>query len=148
MQTVQHAGDQSPGDQVSAGDYGIFANPGRISLSKIGWLRPVGSGFLAKVEQASTENISYVRLEISEFRLSQASALFLLQGASVRTLFSSTHFAESLERGLFELVNADVPRLWRPPPTIQKLILATNIQGADRYSAEEVFKELLLREIL
>jgi hypothetical protein len=90
-------------------------------------------------------------MEIQGLVLSHAASLFLLQGASLRQLFTDVVLAcphcTHLEcNHFYSVVFAEPPMLWRPPPTISRLVLARIIERPVDMSPEAVLSELFSAE--
>lgn len=132
--------------------HGIFKDPGGvIEVLKPGWVHPVATTVLSSPPVATRcerGGISYLRVEISNLKLSQASALLLLQGASIRSLFSDVLLSLGQDAPHFySLIYASVPCLWRPPPVVDRAVFAWVIDRPVDVHPEKLFQDLFLAEL-
>lgn len=70
--------------------------------------------------------VSYTSLELRDVRLSHTAVLYLLQGASLRQLFTSTYLGDN-EKAHFWFAFAVVPQLDRLPVVLPRVVLAADV---------------------
>lgn len=134
-----------------AGAQGLPARAGevgRVFVHKAGWAQPVGHGRIeGELEKFETEDFTALRLELRDFYLSHAAALFLLQGASLRNLFDNVVIGVG-ERApdVYSLAVATPARLFVPPPRATKVVLAHILERPVNITPDEIFTRLFREE--
>lgn len=120
----------------------------RVFVHKAGWAQPVGSGRLGgALERFETEDFAALRLELLDFHLSHAAALFLLQGASLRDLFDNVVVAVGENPpDVYSLAVATPARLFVPPPRVTKVVLAHILERPASLTPDEIFSRLFREE--
>ena len=152
MSTTQHEGDlgaealpSTRAKGIHQGSHGV-----RFEVFKPGWSQSVGYTFHSSplVERLEKEDCACLRVELRDFYLSQASALYLLQGASLRQLLSDVVLsARDHAPDVYSLVLASPVKLHHPPPRIGVVVLAHILERPATVSPENLFKQLFLQEL-
>jgi len=113
------------------------------SLQKLGWNTSIGDAeHLGPPVFFEEKDYSYYRVEVKDIRLSHAAALFLLQGASLRDLFSDV----VIDGGVYLLAFSEMPQLYVPPPTVPRVVLVRVVDRAVSLSPENLLQNLFLKE--
>ncbi len=124
-------------------------------LQRLGWAKPVAlfKTYTAEMREVRTESGKFVKAiihRLEDVRLTQTSALFLLQGASLQMLFDTTLLpptvmpASSHKVRPFLLVRSEFPDLVSPVPQIGHVHLAMLMQVDPDVPIEEVRQALFL----
>ena len=126
-----------------------------IEVRRPGWPHPIGKASSPDHDPRNPRQrgpIHYDRVELTGFLLSHAATIFLLQGASLRQLFTDVvlvrppGFARE-DHHYYSVVFAEPPMLWRPPPMISRVVLARLIERPVDMSPEDVLSELFSAEV-
>lgn len=154
MQAVHDASREDPNAPSSPGAEGLCPYSDEVAVQKPGWRQPVGVGRLIELggrtlgEPWEDDRLSYDYLVFERFRLSHAAALYLLQGASLRTLLTDVSVVlEVSPLALYSLAFAESEPLWKPPPMLPRLVLAHLTNLPKGMKADEVFRVLLEEEL-
>ncbi len=112
-----------------------------------GWVQPVGWSFqwssFRRIESES--GLEYMGVELKDFYLSHASALFLLQGASLKQLFDNVIVAD--DSHIHSLALADAPHLMDPPPRVPRVVLVHIMNQPAGLTQEQIFAKLFMYEM-
>ena len=118
-------------------------------VHKPGWAQTVGCGqMVGELETLALPDFTVLRVELRDFRLSHAGALFLLQGASLKQLFADVVVkVGDREPDVYSLAIADSPRLFSPPPLVPRVVLAHILERPASTLPEKVFEQLFMSEM-
>lgn len=142
VQEAQHEGCGGACACRPSGTEGIHEDP--CQVVRPGWAQPIGTGRLVSINARSRAGIEYERFELTDFRLSHAAVLYLLQGASLRQLFFGTHCQP--EKSCV-LAFSEAPCLWLPPVVSSRVVLASLRSLPNGIGEEEIYRELFFSEI-
>lgn len=109
----------------------------------MGWEQPIATAERVSVSTRQRGELAYERVLLEGVRLSHASVLFLLQGASLRRLFEGA----AVNDKFFSLAFAEMPRLWRLPVELDRVVLARLLFAPEGADPERIFYELFLAEV-
>lgn len=109
----------------------------------MGWEQPIATAEQVSVSTRQRGELAYLRVLLKRVRLSHASVLYLLQGASLRQLFEGT----SVEGNFFSLAFAEMPRLWQLPVELDRVVLVRVLSAPEGVDPEKVLYELFLAEV-
>ena len=149
MQETQHGDHQGSDVRQADGAEGLYESTDRVALFRPGWSQPICTAIFVQEELRSLPSFSYSRLVYRDVRLEQAAVLHLLQGASLRDLFSVVLRAPT-DTLASTLATCDAPSLWSLPVMIPHLVLTDRLvlpEGAKELSNEEVQREMFLSEV-
>ena len=122
----------------------------KLFVHKPGWQQPVGWALSMWHDWTVHPDTSftYIRIELKDFHLSHAAALFLLQGASLKNLFDNVVVTVGgREPDIYSLAIADAPRLFAPPPRCPRVVLAHILERPVDMPPEKIFEQLFMREM-
>lgn len=154
MSTTQDEGDLCPPTSRSPRSQGVpprsgEVDPARVCVHKPGWVHPIGSGVIVgAVDRIEHPEFTVLRVELQDFLLGHGGALFLLQGASLRQLFSDVVLkVGDRDPDVYSLALADAPRLFLPPPRVPRVVLAHILERPADLTPEKVFEQLFMSEM-
>lgn len=152
MQASHTQGDLGASSPGAAQAEGVPARPGEVKLfvHKPGWRQEVGSAIvlLDNWFVCVEPDFTYFRVEFRDFRLSHASTLFLLQGASLKTLFSDVVVkVGDRDPEVYSLAVSESPRLTVPPPSIRRVVLAHIFERNATDTPEALFEKIFFKEM-
>lgn len=150
MQASQDESDLCPPTSPSPQAEGLSADSGvRLDVFKPGWAQAVGWGLIAeKLDLVQQNEFAYSRLVLKDFHLSHAAALFLLQGASLKTLFGDVVVRiDEIEPEVFSLAVSESPRLFTPPPFIRRVVLAHILERPVTITPDVLFERIFMLEM-
>lgn len=152
MQASQDEGDLCPPTSRSPQSQGFPSRSREVEgtyVHKPGWAQVVGQGQMTGAhERIELQDFTILRVELHDFRLSHAGALFLLQGASLKQLFSDVVVrVGDRDPDVYSLAVADAPQLFLPPPRVPRVVLAHILERPASMPPEKVFEQLFMSEM-
>jgi hypothetical protein len=122
MSEIHDASNQGAGSSEAQATQGLHEDPHRVILKNATWRVPVGRATLVgEPTLKEFKGGAYVRVELKKVLLSQTATLYLLQNATLRHLLGETMVGDL---GIFTIVFAEPPKLWKPPPMLPRVIMA------------------------
>lgn len=149
MQATQDADQGSSSGAPAPEAKGLSADTSvKLFVHKPGWAQEVGWGHPFKPVTVHTMDFVYETIELEDFHLSHAAALFLLQGASMKTLFADVVVTrEGGEPTVFSLALTDVPKLYAPPPRCRRVVLARILERPANLTPDALFEKIFVLEM-
>lgn len=122
----------------------------KYEIFKPGWQQPVGwtPHEIVEPECIDVDTFAFQRVALRDFYLSHAATLFLLQGASLKQLFSDVVVkAGAREPDVYSLIFTSVPRIHAPPPRIDQVVLAHILERPVDLSPDQLVEQLFTIEL-